>query len=51
MNELYTFVAPLFYRLVKSSDLLYNVKRYDYYNPLSPKSGQHQISPCNINAL
>ena len=20
-------------------------------NPLSPKSDQHQISPCNINAL
>ena len=22
-----------------------------YVNPLSPKSDQHQISPCNINAL
>ena len=21
------------------------------FNPLSPKSDQHQISPCNINAL
>ena len=21
------------------------------FNPLSPNSGQHQISPCNINAL
>ena len=23
----------------------------DYLNPLSPNSDQHQISPCNINAL
>ena len=23
----------------------------DNLNPLSPKSDQHQISPCNINAL
>ena len=22
-----------------------------HFNPLNPKSGQHQISPCNINAL
>ena len=22
-----------------------------FFNPLSPKSDQHQISPCNINAL
>ena len=22
-----------------------------YFKPLSPKSYQHQISPCNINAL
>ena len=22
-----------------------------FVNPLSPKSDQHQISPCNINAL
>ena len=21
-----------------------------FFNPLSPKSDQHQISPCNINA-
>ena len=21
------------------------------FNPLSPKSGQYQISPCNVNAL
>ena len=21
------------------------------FNPLSPKNNQHQISPCNINAL
>ena len=24
---------------------------YTKFNPLSPKSDQHQISPCNINAL
>ena len=22
-----------------------------HFNPLSPKSDHHQISPCNINAL
>jgi len=22
-----------------------------FINPLAPKSDQHQISPCNINAL
>ena len=22
-----------------------------FFNPLSPNSDQHQISPCNINAL
>ena len=22
-----------------------------FFNPLSPKSDKHQISPCNINAL
>ena len=25
--------------------------RYKVINPLSPKSDQHQICPCNINAL
>ena len=25
--------------------------RSSQVNPLSPKSDQHQISPCNINAL
>ena len=25
--------------------------RMKIINPLSPKSDQHQISPCNINAL
>ena len=24
---------------------------FRYFNPLNPKSDQHQISPCNINAL
>ena len=28
-----------------------NRKLTDQFNPLSPKSDQHQISPCNINAL
>ena len=23
----------------------------NYFNPLSPKSDERQISPCNINAL
>ena len=27
------------------------MKRPTSINPLSPKSDQHQISPCNINAL
>ena len=26
-------------------------KHFSVFNPLSPKSDQHQISPCNINAL
>ena len=25
--------------------------KLDQFNPLSPNSDQHQISPCNINAL
>ena len=26
-------------------------KSTEFFNPLSPKSGQHEISPYNINAL
>ena len=31
--------------------LLTAEKNYSGVNPLSPKSDQHQISPCNSNAL
>ena len=31
----------------KRSDLVI----YSHFNPLSPKSDRHQISPCDINAL
>ena len=30
---------------------LFLFKDDDTFNPLSPKSDQYQISPCNINAL
>ena len=33
------------------SFLFLDVLLYCLFNPLSPKSDQHQISPCNINAL
>ena len=32
-------------KIHKENDLLVTI------NPLSPKSDQHQISPCNVNAL
>ena len=31
--------------------LLLFIMRDEILNPLSPKSDQHKISPCNINAL
>ena len=30
---------------------LYGIPSRYYFNPLSPKSDQHQIAPCDINAL
>ena len=36
---------------VKSSLYLSFLAVIASFNPLSPKSDQHQISPCNINAL
>ena len=41
-------VWPTGYWLLPQISLL--CKGYSF-NPLSPKSDQHQISPCNINAL
>ena len=37
--------------IVESSIVGTELSFFKGLNPLSPKSDQHQISPCNINAL
>ena len=37
-------------RLVLQLKFIFNVSSQEF-NPISPKSDQHQISPCDINAL
>ena len=39
------------FKAVKKSRKRSDLVIYSHFNPLSPKSDRHQISPCNINAL
>ena len=38
-------------KMIVDTGSKYEIISSELFNPLSPKSDQHQISPCNINAL
>ena len=46
-----TPVVICFQNLVRDFCCVCCIIEMSIFNPLSPKSDQHQISPCNINAL
>ena len=51
INSCYTVIVNSFVHFVHSEVLFFLILTVIPLNPLSPKSDQRQISPCNINAL